>query len=236
MVRRIVRAWAAGIVLLLLAGCPATQRPAPAGPAAVSAPGAPAVPAGAEVFRIDAAESEVAIEVRRSGALARLGHNHVVTADGIDGSIWLHRNLARCGFHIVVPVARLVVDDDAARRAAGDGFPLDLSAADKAATRRNMLRAEVLDGDDYPGITLASRKLSGARSSPVARVAITIRDATRELDVPVAVTVEGRRLDARGAFTLNQTDFGITPFAAAFGALAIQDELRIRFHLVGEAR
>ena len=34
---------------------------------------------------------------------------------------------------------------------------------------------------------------------------------------------------ARGAFVARQSDFGITPFAVFGGALAVQDEMELRF-------
>lgn len=228
------RLWVAGL-LALLAGCPATQRPAPPAPVE-GAPQAAKPAPGAQVFALDPAASHVVIEVRRTGALARLGHNHVITAQDVEGRIWLDRELARSGFDFVVPVERLVVDDDEARRAAGDDFPLDLSDADKDATRRNMLRAEVLDAEHYPRIKVASNGISGTRDALVAHATITIRDVTRELDVPVELALAGGRIEARGTFVLKQTDFGITPFTAALGALAIEDDLRVRFQLVGTAR
>jgi len=40
------------------------------------------------------------------------------------------------------------------------------------------------------------------------------------------------QLTASGELPLKQTDLGLTPFTAMLGALAVQDEMKVRFHFV----
>jgi hypothetical protein len=42
-------------------------------------------------------------------------------------------------------------------------------------------------------------------------------------------------VEASGEFPLRQTDLGLTPFSAMLGALQVQDEMRISFHIVAQA-
>ena len=42
-------------------------------------------------------------------------------------------------------------------------------------------------------------------------------------------------LTASGELPIKQTDLGLTPFSALLGALAVQDELRVRFRFVAHA-
>ena len=65
------------------------------------------------------------------------------------------------GFEIAFPVADLIVDDPETRRAAGSEFPPEIPDADKQGTRKNMLRAEVLDAENYPRVELKSVKVEG---------------------------------------------------------------------------
>ena len=41
---------------------------------------------------------------------------------------------------------------------------------------------------------------------------------------------------ARGSFRVRQSDFGITPFSAAGGAIQVGDELDLSFEIVAVAR
>jgi polyisoprenoid-binding protein YceI len=103
-----------------------------------------------------------------------------------------------------------------------------------------MLRAEVLDGEHFAAITLRSVSIRGALPEVTAVARITIKDVGHDVEMPVAVHVEGDQLKADGMFDIRQTDFGMKPFSIGLGALEVQDRLHIEFHLVatrgGDAR
>jgi hypothetical protein len=178
----------------------------------------------------------VHIHVFRGGTFARLGHNHVVSSKSVTGRVWMRQQFSRSGFELSFPVADLIVDDPEARRAAGSDFPPEIPAADKEGTRKNMLRQEVLDAENYPKIALKSAAVSGSIQAPNVTASITIKDATRDVVVPTRITVSGKKLTASGEFEIKQTDFGMKPFTVAMGALAVQDPLRIRFELAAVQR
>lgn len=228
--RRVAAVGLLGIVLLL-AGCPrprVIEAPTPAPPAEVPAPQLE----GATLYTIDPAASRVHVLVYRSGPMARLGHNHVMTLQALSGRVWVHPQLlSRSGFELKFPIDEIVVDEREARVAAGSDFPPDIPEKDKAGTRTNLLRAEVLDAAKYPTIELASTRIAGALPQLQVTAAITLKGARREVQVPTAVTLEANHLRAQGEFTLRQSDFGITPFSVAMGAVQVQDELRVRFDL-----
>ncbi|MET0166455.1 MAG: YceI family protein [Vicinamibacterales bacterium] len=216
-------------IVLLLAGCPRPREaPTPAPPTKVPAPQLE----GATIYTIDPAASHVAVLVYRGGAMARLGHNHVMTVKALTGRVWVHpRQLSRSGFQLAFPVNDVVVDDRDARLAAGNDFPPDIPDKDKAGTRTNMLRAEVLDGAKYPQVELASTRVEGHLPQPEITAAITLKGARREVRIPATVTVDANHVHAKGEFTIRQTEFGITPFSVALGAVQVQDELRVQFDL-----
>jgi hypothetical protein len=231
----------AGLLLCLclgLAACPRpVQPPAPAPSVPPTAPSpAPAEVPGATTYRIDPQASVLHILVYRGGRFAKLGHNHVVSSKSLSGRVWMHRQLTQSGFEIAFAVADLIVDDPDARRAAGSEFPPEIPDADKQGTRKNMLRAEVLDAENYPRVELSSVKIEGALPSPQVTARITIKQASRDVVVPVKVTVEGERLIASGEFPIQQTEFGIKPFSVAMGALEVKDRLDIRFNIVAVKR
>jgi polyisoprenoid-binding protein YceI len=185
---------------------------------------ADALRAGKPVFRVDAARSLVVIEVRRAGALARFGHDHVVASHDIQGYV----SPAEQRADLRVELARLTVDEPELRTEAG--FVTAIPAASVEGTRQNMLN-EVLEAERYPYAEIEVTAVQ--ENSPSARVnfSLTLHGKRRALESPVVIERNTDTLEASGAFTLTQSDFGITPFAILGGAIAIQDALSVRFRI-----
>ncbi len=222
-----------------LAACPRPVRPPTPAPAVPSVPPGPspeAIPSGATIYQIDAQASDLHVLVYRGGTFARLGHNHVMSSKSLLGRVWMQPQFPEAGFELVFPVADLIVDDPDVRQAAGSDFPPEIPAADKEGTRKNMLRAEVLDAERYPRVEVKSVKVAGSLQAPQITARITIKETSREVPVPVAITIAGNRLTASGEFEILQTDFGIKPFSIAMGALEVKDRLLVRFKLVAMKR
>ncbi|AVR99287.1 YceI family protein [Pseudoduganella armeniaca] len=206
--------------LLALAACRAPS-PIPVATPAPAAPAAPALPPRAGTLAIDPAASLIAITVRRGGPLARLGHDHVVAARTIAGSVDPAQGRATLRFRL----DELTVDESALRAEAGlDTQP---SAEAIAGTRRNML-TRVLDAEHYPWVDVVIERTGAAAVS----AAVTLHGVTRRYDVPVRLAQDAAGLRASGTLALRQTDFGLVPFAVLGGAMAVQDELALRFDLL----
>lgn len=194
------------------------------------------VPAGARAFEIDPAKSVVTILVNRAGPFAKFAHNHVVTSGLESGFAWVGGNPAGSGFEIHVPVASLVVDDPEARAAAGGEFAGDVPQSAREGTYKNMTRTEVLDVAGFPEVIVRCGGLTGTWGRPVAAADLTIRGVTRRVDIPIELERGGDTLVARGSFSIRQSDFGITPFSVAGGAIQVGDELGLSFEIVAVAR
>jgi polyisoprenoid-binding protein YceI len=186
----------------------------------------------ATVYAIDASQSEVAILVYRAGALARLGHNHVMTAKNLAGRAWIHPQFEKSGFDISLQVRDLIVDDADARRAAGSEFPPEIPQSDKDGTRANMLKADVLDAERFPEVRVQATHVHGDLRAPEITAGIAIKDVRREVTVPITLTSDGTRLVAQGEFDILQSEFGMKPFSVGLGTLQVQDRLHIRFRIV----
>ena len=182
-------------------------------------------------LQVDPERTVVTVIVRRAGPLAKLGHDHVITSADEAGSVWLGSTPADSSFELTLPVDRFDVDLPAARAAAGLEFAAPVPDDARAGTRHNMLRAEVLDGEHFPTITLRSSAASGVWPQPIVRVAVTLKGVEREQEIPVVVERDAAGLTARGELRLNQTDFGITPFSVAGGAIRVADTIEIRFEI-----
>lgn len=230
---------AAAIAASLLAGCALlAPEPAPAPTAPVKPPAdfpeayyRQATAQGKPVFRVDPAASLVVIEVRRSGKLSRLGHDHVVASHHVGGYVAPEEGRA----DLYVPLTYLAVDEDKLRAEAG--FETQPTESDIAGTRANMLE-KVLEADKFP---FALIRVSGARArkgNGDISVALTLHGQTRTLKVPAEIDADARQVSVSGRLSFNQTDFGITPFSLFGGALAVRDavDLRFRIQAVPESR
>ncbi|KAB8045187.1 YceI family protein [Janthinobacterium aquaticum] len=224
---------------LLLAAC----SPLPISPAAPALPSTMAVqPASTTmadiampdgqaqngpVLRIDAPASLLTITVRRGGALARLGHDHVIASRTLEGWVAPARGQAFFQFRLDA----MSVDEAALRAQAG----LETTPSNEAiaGTRHNML-VRVLDAERYPLVTVQARY--GATPG-VLDAAITLHGVTRQVAVPTTVVsaADGRSLQASGKLLLNQSDFGITPFSVLGGAMAVQDQMELAFDIRASA-
>ena len=205
-------------------------------PTAVAERAGPQVPLGAAVYDIDTERSSISLRVYRAGPLARLGHNHVVTSTAEAGYAWTTGELSASGFEVRVPVAGLVVDEPAARAAAGSDFAGEVPDDAREGTRRNMLRPEVLDVGRYPEIVVAAESLAGTWEHPVVTARVTLRDQTRRVDVPLSIARESGTLSVRGGFRILQSDFAITPFSVAGGAIQVADGVDVEFTIVATRR
>ncbi|SHG67492.1 YceI-like domain-containing protein [Massilia sp. CF038] len=213
------------LMTLLLASC-ALQAPPPVPPPAAS-PSAPDAPAwyqqaardGVLVCAIDSAKSLITVLVRRGGPMARFGHDHVVASRSVEGFAAPAAGRADVQFRLDA----LSVDEPGLRQEAGLDTQPDADAI--AGTRTNML-TRVLDAETYPLVQLHAER-STADSQKV-NLTITLHGVTKTLAVPVIVESN----TASGAFTLLQSDFGITPMSVMGGAIKVQDELALQFRLV----
>jgi YceI-like domain len=228
-------------VISLLTGC-ATSQPGPSaappapGPVTATSTGGTTIPDGAQVLDIDPRRSVVTIRVYRSGPMAKLGHNHVITSAEEAGFAWRGPMPIDSGFELRIPVSTLVVDDPAARAAAGPDFESPVPESAREGTRKNLLRAEVLDAAQFPDVSVRANGLGGTWQAPIAQADVTVKGVTRRVEVPLDLADAGGTLTARGTFRLRQTEFGMVPFSVAGGAIQVADEIVLGFEIVATAR
>ena len=235
-----MRKFVAALLIGLLTGC-AVPQPAPSLPAGEAPSEFPeayyrqAAAQGMPVLRIDPAKSLVAIEVYRSGSLARLGHEHVVASHDVRGFVAPRANRA----DLYVRLDQLVIDEPELRKQAGfDTRPTD---DDIAGTRRNMLTS--LDAESFP---YALIHLTGG-AEPVTQgggfankvdkildVTIKLHGVEHTVRTPVTLEMSGGSLAASGRIALKQTDFGVTPLSVLGGAIQVKDEVSVRFDVRAE--
>lgn len=224
------RPWLAGLLLWGLWGCQTSPPPAPAtrAPAPAEKPG---IPAGANRYRVIAEESLLQILVYRGGAMARLGHNHVIASHHLDGEVHLAHDPLATRFDIRVPVNELTIDEPAMREGAGPDFPPGVPQSARDGTRKNLLSEALLDGANYPVIRLRATDVTAAGHEFDVGVEITLKNQVRQVRVPVQMERRPGALVARGEFALKQSELGLKPFSVAMGTLVVLDEMKIRFEI-----
>lgn len=230
------RALAVLLAVLLSACAPGVPPPpvAPTPPQAQAAPDAVeayyrrAEAAGETVLRVDARRSLITIVVRRGGRLARLGHDHVIASRALEGFVVPAQGRADLRFRL----DQLTIDEPELR--AGAGLDTAVSDAAREGTRRNMLD-KVLDAERFPDVLIHAARVAGADTLAVA---ITLHGVTRNMDIPVEMEKPAgdAGLSVSGTVSLKQSDFGIAPFSVLGGALAVQDQLELRFKIVAAPR
>jgi hypothetical protein len=183
-----------------------------------------AIEHGDAIFRVDPALTLVVMEVRRSGALARLGHDHVVASHDVQGYIAPDDGRS----DLYVELERLVVDEPDLRAEAGlDTQP---SAAFIAGTRQNMLE-KVLEFERHPFALISVRAIDPDNGGSRLNVSVTLHGVARSMQVPVEIAKTADEIDVSGRLTLIQSEFGIAPFSILGGAIAVQDAVNVRFSI-----
>lgn len=182
------------------------------------------------VLRIDG--GRLVLKVYRGGRLKHLGHNHVITSDAITGLLWLPTSASTGAVpdgangyaDLYVPLASLIVDPPAARRAAGPEFSSEPSDRDREGTRRNLLGPKVLDAANHPYLR-ATVDLASSWSGTVV-FGVAGRQTSHRLPFAVERQPDGS-LSISASFELTQEALGISPFTALGGAIAVADPIQV---------
>ena len=173
---------------------------------------------------IDVEKSRVYIRVGKK----RLGHEHAVEGKIKSGSIDL-KAMKDVG-DIEFDMTSFVADTDEARKY------VELKGTTAQSTREQvtetMLGESVLDVEQFPTATfkIKSREVIDAPGDE-RRLKLsgdfTLHGKKHPLTITVEQTKEVDRWRLRGDFTILQTDFGITPYKAVLGTVAVADKLKI---------
>jgi polyisoprenoid-binding protein YceI len=200
--------------------------PAPPPAAEISA-----IPPGAKTYSVVPEESLLQILVYRGGAMARLGHNHVIASHRLNGAVYVLDDPTQMRFDVSFPVNELTVDEPAMREMAGPDFPPNVPQTARDGTRTNLLSEALLDGANYPDIRLRATEVVAAGDGYDVGVEITLKSQVHTVRVPVTLERKAGALKASGEFPLKQSDLGLKPFSVAMGTLIVLDEMRVRFEV-----
>lgn len=175
---------------------------------------------------VDVERSHVYTFVGKTG----FGHEHGIVGRLKGGSIRLgaKQNAGQLEFDL----ASFQADTSEARRYVGLSGESDNSTREQVTA--NMLGKYVLDVEQYSTATFvidSAIPLRKDRPNSPRRVQLdgqlTLHGTTRPLRLIAQASSESGGVRLRGSFTLLQTDYSITPFTKALGAVGVTDKLKI---------
>lgn len=175
---------------------------------------------------IDVERSRVYVFVRKSG----LGHEHAVEGRVKSGTI--HLGQAKKSGALEFDMTSFDADTEAARKY------LSLKGTTSDSVRQkvndNMLGGSVLDVERFPTATFAiesAQQVATKGKTPRYQLKgkFTLHGQTREVTITADTTSQAgdKVIRLQGQFDILQTEFGITPYKAALGAVGVADQLTI---------
>jgi len=168
------------------------------------------IPAG--TYRFGPDNGTLAVNTGRTGAVAKAGHDLLLHVTGWDGTLEIGADPAPSRLEVRADGGSLKVQE-------GTGGMQALDDDDKANIEQT-IDDEVLRRDQ---ITFRSTDVAATGDGLRVTGDLTLRGRTAPLAVDVAVS-DGTLM---AAGVIRQTDFGMKPYSALFGALKVADEVRV---------
>jgi polyisoprenoid-binding protein YceI len=163
------------------------------------------------------------VRTARSGLGARAGHDLTLEVTRWRGSAALDSaSPASSAVAVEAEVASIEVRE-------GTGGVKPLTDSDRAEIRKTMT-GKILQAGRYPTINFQSTLVGGSPEAFWIEGDLTIMGTTQP--VTVHGSLAGGR--ARGSATITQSDWGIKPYSAFFGALRLRDEVEVEFDVALE--
>jgi polyisoprenoid-binding protein YceI len=189
-------------------------------------------PAWPASFKVDPAQSFLAVRLFREGPAAGLGHDHVVEARTFAGTLTHDPgDPAASAIRVEVDVASLVADDPATRHRFG--LAGQLTASERAEIDAAMRAEGQLAAGRFPSITFVSSTIGRQADGRYAVTGkLTIRGVTNEVRFPAELRLDGGKLRGRAELRFTQSSFGYRPYRAFLGAIRNQDEVVLHVDLV----
>jgi polyisoprenoid-binding protein YceI len=213
-------------LLLLAAALPtlalAEDVPAEEAPAE---PAAAAEPAGPVSYTVDSAKSVLIVRTYKGGIAGALAHDHAIRSMKTSGSVTWQEGGAGCNFDITVDVPSFRVDHASDRKIMGLEGEVDAGQVEDIT--KNMHAKDQLNVAAHK--TMSFKATNCDAGSATGSLTIVGNSATKK--VPLAVTVEGDELRAKGTLQFKFSDFGIEPYSTGFGAIQNLDKLTMKIDL-----
>ncbi|MFI5279663.1 MAG: YceI family protein [Gemmatimonadales bacterium] len=148
--------------------------------------------------------SRFEVKTGKAGLLGFAGHEHTILARGFSGRVvYFPAEPAASRVEIRIPTDSLEVT-----------APPDTAEIRKVT---QAMRTDVLHVDSFPDILFASRSLEARAGGFRMSATLTMHGQARTVPLDVRVTVTRDTIRAIATFSVNQSDFGMTPFRGGPG-------------------
>jgi hypothetical protein len=171
------------------------------------------IPPGTHKFGPD--NATLRVRTARGGAAAKAGHDLVIHVASWEATLDVGEGDEGIAVELDADARSLRVHE-------GTGGIQPLKDDDKHEIHRT-IDGEVLEGHPIRFRSTAVEALDEGRRLRVGGV-LEIAGRSEEVDFELSVTPEG---GIEGGTTLRQTDWGIKPYSALFGALKVADEVEV---------
>ena len=181
-----------------------------------------------ETYTLDASRSKFMAHASPSGLLWFKGHGHHLDASDFTGQVELTpQSITPASLRLVVKAASL-----------------HETGADFTDQQKQIINKElheiVLLPDQYPEIvfqsTSATAKAAATGGGYDVKLVgnLTLHGATRQIEIPATVTVNGNELHAVGKFSIDRDDYQVKATSAFHGMVQVSSHVHFEFDIVGK--
>jgi polyisoprenoid-binding protein YceI len=163
-------------------------------------------------YRLGPDNATLRVKTGRHGAAAKAGHDLVIEVKSWEATLNVADDVAASSLELTADPTSLHVIK-------GEGGMQTLGDDDKADIRK------VIDKDVLKKKSIAFRSSSVADADGGLAVSGDLEMGGKSKAVDFVVTSDGGRL--AGSATINQSDWGIKPYSALFGALKVNDDVTV---------
>lgn len=177
------------------------------------------MPESGRNIKIGPDRGSLLLRTSRAGLAAQVGHDLTLEVTGWSGEVMVAEDPARSSLRVTVETGTLKV-------VAGTGGVKPLSDRDKREMVANARK--ILDTDRHPTATFTATRITADNDAGVIEGTLSLLGKERPFELKVT------RLDEdhfRGTGTVRQSDFGIKPYTAFFGALKLADPVEVAVDL-----
>jgi polyisoprenoid-binding protein YceI len=154
------------------------------------------------------------VRTGRSGAAAKAGHDLTIAVDAWEATLTIGDDPSQSSL-------TLDADADSVRVVDGTGGIQSLGDDDKKNIKKT-IDDDVLKRDNIQFRSTSVEASDNGRI--IVQGDLTLRGKTQPLSFDLAIADDGR---VSGSATVKQTDFGMKPYSALFGALKVADEVTV---------
>jgi polyisoprenoid-binding protein YceI len=167
----------------------------------------------AGTYKLGPDDGTLSVRTGRTGAAAKAGHDLLIDVTAWEATLVVGDDPADTSIELDADAASLRVRE-------GTGGMQSLGDDDKANIRKT-IDDEVLK---HQAISFRSTGVTGGDGRLSVEGELTLRSATRPLAFDLDIGEDGR---LSAVAVVKQTDWGMKPYSALFGALKVADEVRV---------